>query len=729
VERSGEVVTRDELVAILWPTETEVDVEHGLNSAVRRLRDALGDSAERPVFVETVPRIGYRFVGTVHTPSPTLPDGPHAAEIATAGLPPVPRPEPSPVSVAASAVRRWRLLAATILLIAAAASVVAWRERQTKGNPNALHPEPVRLTFEDGLQTDPSISRDGEWIAYTSDKSGNFDVWVRRISGGDPVQVTHDKAADYQPDWSPDGSRLVFRSERAGGGLFVTPVTGGNAQRISNSGFRPRWSPDGRQILFAERVVTGLNLDLRVIDLDRPVTHSWPGTATGAYGWQPDVSSSTVLELASLFGPFEPSLVSWTAGAPSLNPWTFADPVRREFRAQQLVVVSGQQVLLPPRMSALYFVGSSRGKRALWQLEIDSAARRVTAGPHRITTLPDANNASLSPDGRRVVFDGSAQNARIVTYPLDDDGHPAAEPMAITSEATDATSPAVSRDGRAFAFVLTLPGSPERSELTARLRDQPRDQTIRVIDHPREVVTMPRWNDTGTKLAYSVVVRANDASAQQQLRIFDAATGDDVPLTSAHSPAELMEFPTGWSPDGRHVIVTSWNYVSGDKTIARVSIDSAPSAERSRQIITTSSGVGISQGTMSPDHRWVAFRVGELEGLAPRIAIVPATGGGSATWTFITSGVEPADKPGWSDDGTTLYYTSGNDTLNVLGIRFDTDHGRPSGEPFSVTQFSGPGGHVHSDLRTLELGVGGRRLVVPIVRPKGGLWTMELRGR
>jgi DNA-binding winged helix-turn-helix (wHTH) protein len=58
LERAGDLVTRDELRERLWPGDTVIDFDHGLNSAVRRLRDALGDSAERPKFVETVPRKG-----------------------------------------------------------------------------------------------------------------------------------------------------------------------------------------------------------------------------------------------------------------------------------------------------------------------------------------------------------------------------------------------------------------------------------------------------------------------------------------------------------------------------------------------------------------------------------------------------------------------------------------------------------------------------------------------
>src|SRR5262245_64220187 len=65
LERPGEVITRDELRQRLWPEGTFVDFEHSLNAAIKRLRAALGDDADNPTFIETVPRRGYRFIGSV----------------------------------------------------------------------------------------------------------------------------------------------------------------------------------------------------------------------------------------------------------------------------------------------------------------------------------------------------------------------------------------------------------------------------------------------------------------------------------------------------------------------------------------------------------------------------------------------------------------------------------------------------------------------------------------
>ena len=108
-----------------------------------------------------------------------------------------------------------------------------------------------RLTFDAGLQSDPTWSADGRFIAYSSDKSGNFDIWVQPVGGGNAVQVTHAPAHDWQADWSPDDTQIIFRSEREGGGLFVVPALGGRERKISSFGYQPRWSPDGTRILFS----------------------------------------------------------------------------------------------------------------------------------------------------------------------------------------------------------------------------------------------------------------------------------------------------------------------------------------------------------------------------------------------------------------------------------------------------------------------------------------------
>ncbi|MCM2317497.1 MAG: winged helix-turn-helix domain-containing protein [Thermoanaerobaculia bacterium] len=131
LERAGEVVTRDELRARLWPADTFVDFDHSLNTAVRKLRTALGDSADAPRFVETVARHGYRFVGAV--------------DWADSALAATPRPRE----------RRRTVWLTLVALIAAVAAGVAYTRRPSAALPRvdsvAVLPFTVTDTASDYL--------------------------------------------------------------------------------------------------------------------------------------------------------------------------------------------------------------------------------------------------------------------------------------------------------------------------------------------------------------------------------------------------------------------------------------------------------------------------------------------------------------------------------------------------------------------------------------------------
>ena len=106
-------------------------------------------------------------------------------------------------------------------------------------------------------------------IRECSDRGGKFDIWVRQVSGGDPVQITKGPGHNWQPDWSPDGKYIAYRSENGEGGLFVIPALGGVGmeRRIASFGYHPRWSPDSSQILFQTTHFPNLNR-IHVVGLD-----------------------------------------------------------------------------------------------------------------------------------------------------------------------------------------------------------------------------------------------------------------------------------------------------------------------------------------------------------------------------------------------------------------------------------------------------------------------------
>jgi TolB-like protein/DNA-binding winged helix-turn-helix (wHTH) protein/Tfp pilus assembly protein PilF len=166
--RPGELVTRDELRQLLWTSDTFVDVEVGLNSAVRKLREALDDSADNPRFVETVPRRGYRFVGPVNEPTvdpapaavtasdtPVAQDSVRPSELAAVSL-----TEPLPASEPIRRLRptRWRAAALLLVLVVGIGGVAYIRGLLSISRPPTSG-EPIRslvvLPFEN-LTGDPA---------------------------------------------------------------------------------------------------------------------------------------------------------------------------------------------------------------------------------------------------------------------------------------------------------------------------------------------------------------------------------------------------------------------------------------------------------------------------------------------------------------------------------------------------------------------------------------------
>jgi Tol biopolymer transport system component/DNA-binding winged helix-turn-helix (wHTH) protein len=235
LDHPGEVVTREEIQRRLWPDGTFVEFEHSIGTAIKKLRQALGDDADTPRYIETLPRRGFRFIGPVESPAA----GPASPPLET-------KRRRLPLVVA--------ILCATVLG-AAAIWVYTQRPRVSPPAQRALS----RLTFDSGLQFGATWSPDGRYFAYSSDRGGKFDIWVQQVGGIKPVKVTSRPGHNWQPDWSPDGNQIVFRSEGEGGGLFVVPALGGPERKISSFGYHPKWSPDGRLILFGNTFISFLN--------------------------------------------------------------------------------------------------------------------------------------------------------------------------------------------------------------------------------------------------------------------------------------------------------------------------------------------------------------------------------------------------------------------------------------------------------------------------------------
>ena len=157
----------------------------------------------------------------------------------------------------------WAILAT--LLALALLSFVGYSILQGRQAPTARQVKLTPITTDEGYEGEASFFPDGETIAYVSDRTGNFDIFLRQVSGGPDLNITNDPADDVQPSVSPDGRWIAFVSTResqqgliytnptsslTGGDIWIMPALGGAPRKIAANGNFPAWSPDGKNILY-----------------------------------------------------------------------------------------------------------------------------------------------------------------------------------------------------------------------------------------------------------------------------------------------------------------------------------------------------------------------------------------------------------------------------------------------------------------------------------------------
>lgn len=262
LEAEGRVVTREQLRAALWPQDTFVDFEHGVNTAVKKLRQALADSAEDPRFVETLPKVGYRFIAAVVW----VPDEgrnnplPRVVPIAPAGLTALPRTATSEKDVRAR--RRWRSAILVVGLSLMAAILGYLLRPRPHSQPNILSVVPF-TTFP-GFEIAPKFSPDGNqvvfsWFGY--EKEYQFDLYIKQVGRERVVPLTHHPAVFLASAWSPDGRFIAFKreAEPEASGVYLISALGGAERKLASikpfggpEAIAVNWSSDSKWVAFSE---------------------------------------------------------------------------------------------------------------------------------------------------------------------------------------------------------------------------------------------------------------------------------------------------------------------------------------------------------------------------------------------------------------------------------------------------------------------------------------------
>ncbi len=267
VSRAGTIVSREDIQAAVWKGRTFVDFESGLNFCIRQIRTALKENASSPLYVETIPRVGYRFFAPVEVQGLNLQEP--APELTEPASPPPSAPETVYI---ATAPERPRRKSSSVLGIAAALTVVsalvafgirslpAWRQRA----PELLSVQ--RLT-QNGRVFRLAISPNGQYIAYMKRDDDGRSLWLRHVSTGSEKQLLPSAPGMFGLlKFSSNGSFLYYaRVDSDGHGLYRIPLLGGDPQLVASvTPYGFGISKDDRMIAVLEKSTSGYSL--RTID-------------------------------------------------------------------------------------------------------------------------------------------------------------------------------------------------------------------------------------------------------------------------------------------------------------------------------------------------------------------------------------------------------------------------------------------------------------------------------
>lgn len=689
LEKPGEIVPREDLVRAVWPEGVFVDYERGLNAAVTRLRQVLGDCAGQPRYVETVARKGYRFVAPV--------DLAENVPVATGNPPAVHAGRRFGIGAA------WVWLAGgTALVLLGAIAAANWlAHKDTRGTL-------VQLTRGAGVSMDPAVSLDGRLLAYVSDRGGtNLHLWVQQLEGDrSPVQLTHDDADVREPAFSPDGSTIAFRSAKDGGGIYTIPPIGGEATRIASEGYSPRFSPDGKWIAYwtgTENAMDNAIGRTYVIPAkggsSRQVGDDLPSAAYPV--WSPD--SGRLLVFASDVLKFIGMMDWWVIsldGSRSQRTEAFANLTRQGFD------IEGRSKPRPYLWSSgtVIFTASVGDTVNIWQMPLPErgwpakgSTRRLTAG----TTVEVA--PSLTPRGQ-LVFASLNRTSVIGSLRLEADGT-ATGPLELLTDGGWEIVPSISADGRYLAF---------------NARDAGRVIVVRTKDlHTGKERTLaeraihPQISRDGSMVAYM------------------------TPLPDGRKEIISM------NGDGRRVVAKSGGYVyswSADKSRLlgiKLPYDGciysfdARTGKETRFL--SRPGFEIYQSKFSPDDSAVLVESLQNSPKAmSKLFVVPIHAGVPATdseWIQITDGSSWDDKPRWSSDGSLIYLVCDRDGHRCLWAqRIDTGTRRPAGPAFPVHHFHAMRPSLlEVGLWILEMDVAEDKIVVGLGDITGNIWSKELK--
>jgi eukaryotic-like serine/threonine-protein kinase len=426
---------------------------------------------------------------------------------------------------------------AAVIAVAMVAWVV-WRSVASKpGDVSTPGPSPwidavsTKLTGYPGHEMFPSLAPDGRSFIFSRYRDNQYDIFLQRVGEAEARNLTADSDEDdWMAAFSPDGSRIAFRSERDGGGVFLMDADGGNLRRLTKEGFNPAWSPDGKEIVYATSAANS--------------PHARNNARSRLLAINVETRERRLIDIGSGKDAVQPS---WSPNGARIAYWGLRDTDRDIWTVpvgggEPAPVTNDEATDWNPVWSPdgkyLYFASDSHGAMRFWRLPIDQTTGRVIGEREAVTGAgAESWHPTFSRDGKRLAYVNYIVKENIQRVGFDPQKGVVVGAMTpITSGERRVTAPELSPDGQWLAFYTF--GSPQEDLFVAR-RD---GSESRQLTNDRRRDRVPRWSPDGKRIAFY-----SDRSRNYEIWAIDLEGGGLGRLTNC-APDNC--FYPAWSPDG-----------------------------------------------------------------------------------------------------------------------------------------------------------------------------------
>lgn len=546
------------------------------------------------------------------------------------------------------------------------------------------------LTVDPGFEGEPSFTPDGQTIAYVSDRTGNFEVFLRQISGGPDINLTNNTADDMQPAISPDGKQIAFVSSRSGvsdclcffiygtdqplmgGAIWVMPAFGGSARKVVETGTFPSWSPDGATLIFTKG--------------------PWYG--------------QSIYKVASNGGEPQEIPLDLKSGAPFIAYPTFSpDGTRILFEAANKIfvvgsgggepelLVDGKHPVWSSDGTSIFYTNVEAGKNyTLWRAPFSISDGKLVGEPSPLTVGRGRDTqAAVSRDGKFIAFSALDVSFNLEAMPFD------------AESARLQNSPRPITTGSDLIYFFSSPANSDTAVFDSHRgassfiwKVDAASPSVQLTSDPRFDDSFPQVSPDGTTVAFNR--EASDQAETPANLWFMEADGANPRLV-----IEKAGF-VGWLPNGQSL--TYYSLEDGQLYLYDL-------ASKSSRKLTDEEGV-YAKGTPSPDGKWVAYMSiaqGNID-----IRAVPIEGGESIS---VIATDRQDFHPVFSPSGKWLYFQL--DHKNIYRVPGPAQSWRKS-EPEKMTNFPESG----LFLEDPKVSSKGDRLVYSKRRTTGDIWLLSL---